>query len=48
MFDIFQVTVMFASMETMSASPSIENQSRPQVVTYEMDTDNMPNSYNFQ
>ncbi|CAH2107399.1 unnamed protein product [Euphydryas editha] len=38
---------MFASMGIMSASPSIQNQSRPQVVTYEMDTDNMPNSYNF-
>lgn len=48
MFHIFQVTVMLTAIQITSASPSIENQPRPQVITYDMDTENMPNSYNFQ
>nr|XP_026486139.1 endocuticle structural protein SgAbd-6-like [Vanessa tameamea] len=40
------VVVLFV-VGTSVASPVVENQSRPQVLSYEMDTGNMPNSYNF-
>ncbi|XP_072941020.1 uncharacterized protein [Epargyreus clarus] len=34
-------------VNTYGASPAIESKPRPQVVRYEMDTANMPNSYKF-
>ncbi|CAH0727788.1 unnamed protein product, partial [Brenthis ino] len=36
-----------ALVEILGASPSIESQSRHQVLNYEMETSNMPNSYKF-
>ncbi|XP_050342298.1 endocuticle structural protein SgAbd-6-like [Nymphalis io] len=41
------VVMLIATACTSVASPVVENQSRPQVLSYEMDTANMPNSYNF-
>ncbi|XP_046960906.1 larval cuticle protein 65Ab1-like [Vanessa cardui] len=41
------LVVVLLAVGTSVASPVVENQPRPQVVSYEMDTANMPNSYNF-
>ncbi|KAL0840407.1 hypothetical protein ABMA28_015664 [Loxostege sticticalis] len=34
-------------VQMFAASPYIDSQPQPQVLNYHMDTDNMPNSYNF-
>lgn len=45
---IFQVIGVSAMVEILGASPAIENQPRPQVIRYDLDTGNMPNSYKYQ
>lgn len=48
MMSIFQVIGVSALVESLSASPAIDNQPRPQVLRYDLDTGNMPNSYKYQ
>ncbi|XP_034824325.2 uncharacterized protein [Maniola hyperantus] len=38
---------MSALVETLGASPAIESQPSPQVLRYDLDTANMPNSYKY-
>lgn len=35
-------------VQMFAANPYIDSQPQPQVLNYHMNTDNMPNSYNFQ
>ncbi|CAH2237013.1 larval cuticle protein 65Ab1-like [Pararge aegeria] len=38
---------MSALVEILGASPAVDSQPRPQVIRYDLDTDNMPNSYKY-